>query len=129
MKVFDPGRSPVGASGSRGDIATVRPMAKHRAAALAAALLMAACGGSSDDGPSTQATGASDAPTTEASGTASPSPTNSITTTSGAALPDIAAGGFDTTIFDGTAMTVAGAAFDLGDLAGSDLVVWFWAPW
>ena len=101
-------------------------MARYRAAALAAGLLIAACGGSSDDDTTTPATVGTDAPTTEASAA---SPTSSVTSTSGVALPDVAAGGFDTTIFDGTAMTVSGAAFDLGDLAGNDLVVWFWAPW
>ncbi len=33
------------------------------------------------------------------------------------------------TAFDGQATTVQGEPFDLGTLAGSDLVVWFWAPW
>lgn len=32
-------------------------------------------------------------------------------------------------ILDGEATTVDGEPFDLATLAGSDLVVWFWAPW
>lgn len=35
----------------------------------------------------------------------------------------------DASVLSGTATTVDGSAFDLGDLAGTDLVVWFWAPW
>ncbi|MEL7157500.1 MAG: hypothetical protein AAFN30_12975 [Actinomycetota bacterium] len=31
--------------------------------------------------------------------------------------------------FDGTAQTLEGEAFDLGQLAGTDLILWFWAPW
>ena len=31
--------------------------------------------------------------------------------------------------FDGEAMTVVGEPYDLSQLAGSDLVLWFWAPW
>lgn len=27
------------------------------------------------------------------------------------------------------AQTVAGGSVDVGDYAGSDLVLWFWAPW
>ena len=31
--------------------------------------------------------------------------------------------------FDGEAMTVAGESYDLSQLAGTDVVLWFWAPW
>jgi hypothetical protein len=32
-------------------------------------------------------------------------------------------------VFEGEAVTIDGAPFDLGELAGTDLVLWFWAPW
>lgn len=32
-------------------------------------------------------------------------------------------------VFDATARTVSGDAFQLGTLADQDLVLWFWAPW
>ncbi len=35
----------------------------------------------------------------------------------------------DASVLDGSATTVNGETFNLGDLAGTDLVVWFWAPW
>ncbi len=35
----------------------------------------------------------------------------------------------DPAIFSGQAMTISGETFELGELAGKDLVVWFWAPW
>jgi hypothetical protein len=34
-----------------------------------------------------------------------------------------------TTVLFGTATQVDGTDFDLASLQGSDLVVWFWAPW
>lgn len=35
----------------------------------------------------------------------------------------------DQSVFDTTAQTVQGETFDLNELAGQDLIVWFWAPW
>ena len=35
----------------------------------------------------------------------------------------------DASTFDGDAVTLDGEAYDLGQLANADLVVWFWAPW
>lgn len=35
----------------------------------------------------------------------------------------------DASVLSGQAMTIGGESFDLGSLAGKDLVVWFWAPW
>ena len=35
----------------------------------------------------------------------------------------------DPSVLAGQATTVAGEAFDLGELAGQDLIIWFWAPW
>ncbi|MEM9133605.1 MAG: hypothetical protein AAF962_26185 [Actinomycetota bacterium] len=32
-------------------------------------------------------------------------------------------------VFDATAQTVQGETFDLNELAGQDLIIWFWAPW
>lgn len=31
--------------------------------------------------------------------------------------------------FEGSAMTVVGESYDLSQLAGTDVVLWFWAPW
>lgn len=44
--------------------------------------------------------------------------------TAGAAADVLAA---DT--FEATAQTIQGETFDLGQLAGTDLILWFWAPW
>ena len=35
----------------------------------------------------------------------------------------------DASVLSGQATTIGGETFDLGSLAGTDLVVWFWAPW
>ena len=35
----------------------------------------------------------------------------------------------DPSIFDDSATTIDGASFDLGSLEGSDVILWFWAPW
>ncbi len=40
--------------------------------------------------------------------------------------PDLA---LEQSVFDGTAQTVQGESFDLNELAGQDLIIWFWAPW
>ena len=32
-------------------------------------------------------------------------------------------------VFEGQATTITGETFDLAMLAGSDLILWFWAPW
>jgi hypothetical protein len=32
-------------------------------------------------------------------------------------------------VLAGAVPTVGGGTVDLGDFAGADLVVWFWAPW
>lgn len=84
-------------------------LSKSRLAAtagLSVSLLLGACGGSSDaalevaEGP----TPSSETSNTEAAAT-SGLPTNAV-------LP-----------------TVAGGQLDFGELAGQDLVLWFWAPW
>jgi hypothetical protein len=35
----------------------------------------------------------------------------------------------DPATLEGEAVTVSGEPYDLGALAGKDLVIWFWAPW
>ena len=35
----------------------------------------------------------------------------------------------DPSVLSGEVTTISGETFDLGSLAGQDLVVWFWAPW
>lgn len=90
------------------------------AAAFAAGLVLSACGGSS--------TSSSSATTVETSAVAESSQTSTAAppTTQPAPAVDV----FDTAqILDGSVATIAGDDFDLAALRGSDLVVWFWAPW
>ena len=52
--------------------------------------------------------------------------------TSGADASETAAPSGDvlaSDVFDAEATTVDGQVFDLAQLADSDLVLWFWAPW
>lgn len=74
------------------------------AAAAAIGLLLAACGGAADDSASAEQSAAapSEAPTSAASGE-SPLSFQSVTT--------------------------QGEEFDATQLAGEDVVLWFWAPW
>lgn len=74
------------------------------AAALGLAMFATACGGG---GATEEATGDDSAPVTEAS----------TEDAGGAGLPQLVAD------------TVGGAQLDTNDLAGQDVVVWFWAPW
>jgi hypothetical protein len=104
------------------DVSTLRDMAKHHAAILAAGMFAAACGGSSGD-TTADAVAATTSPPSSVAAPAAPE-------TTAASLPDAAPNGFDTaSILTGSAVTVAGAGYDLGSLQGKDLVVWFWAPW
>ncbi|MEM9561536.1 MAG: hypothetical protein AAGA93_02895 [Actinomycetota bacterium] len=73
-------------------------------AVLSVSLLAAACGGSDADT-------ASEAGADAGSGDAANGPV------------------IDDATFSGEAATVSGGTFELGDLAGQDLVLWFWAPW
>lgn len=72
-------------------------------AGLTASAVVAACGGAtSETTAATTAESAAEAP-------------------SGDVLP--------ASTFEGTATTVDGEPFDLGQLAGTDVILWFWAPW
>lgn len=53
--------------------------------------------------------------------TGAPAPTTTVSPTDAPAPPS------DYPSF--TAITVTGASFDLADHAGTDVVLWFWAPW
>jgi len=57
------------------------------------------------------------------------SSSGSETGDNGAAAASGFADTLDSTVLSGDAVTHTGEAFDLGSLAGQDLVVWFWAPW
>lgn len=109
------------------------PVHRRLLAGLAAATLaLAACG--SDDPSTVDA-----APPTEESpaGDASPSDQSSGGSgdaESGAADDDAPATGGDDAPADtgpltGTFATVDGDMIDLGDFAGQDVILWFWAPW
>ena len=76
---------------------------------VASGLALAACGGgsSSEDGT------ASTAATTGATGTSAGD----------------SGGEAATELLSFQAQAVDGSTVDLGDFAGSDLVIWFWAPW
>jgi thiol-disulfide isomerase/thioredoxin len=92
-----------------------RPSSRRALAGLAtASLLLAACGGDDDGVPAPPPT-------------ADPSDPN----TAGAGTPpadgDDAAAAF-AQVFE-TTTPVDGAAFDGTSLAGTDAVIWFWAPW
>lgn len=83
--------------------ATRRYRSPLAAALIGALLLTAACGGTAEE--------AAAGPEAEDAEVA-------------AAADQLAASTFDT-----EAVTVGGEAYDLSQLAGSDLVLWFWAPW
>ena len=88
------------------------------ATVLALLLVGSSCGDGSDDdatpaqNPATTTTEAPP-PTTQGS-----SPTTATSDSVAVAWPH-----------DWTEKTVAGGQFDVGDYAGQDLVLWFWAPW
>lgn len=94
------------------------------------AISLAACGGEATtaaDAP--DSTSAPDSPPDAASDSASDSPSESpddSAATGGAERrPDAAV----PELLDFTSTTVAGQAFDGASLAGSPVVLWFWAPW
>lgn len=78
------------------------------AAALSLALIASACGGASGDTTTAEPAAPTETTVTE---------TETTTDAGGPGLPQLA----------GT--TVGGAQLDTNDLAGQDVVVWFWAPW
>jgi thiol-disulfide isomerase/thioredoxin len=87
---------------------------------VALALALTACGG---EQPTTGTTPQTTASQPSASG-AAPSPTM----TEGTSSPDVPAGTVPE-VLDFTAQTVDGGTFDGSTLAGTPVVVWFWAPW
>jgi hypothetical protein len=90
---------------------------RRRTATLAvfvACLLAASCGESSDE--------ASTAPSATDS---APSATDSAPSSTEAPAGDV----LPASTFEVTATTVDGASYDLGQLAGTDVILWFWAPW
>ena len=101
-----------------------RSQSQRRLPALlaATALLAAACGGGDaveSDAASTGEAGTSD------SGIEEVVPEG---TTSADGEEDATASGESSLLF-GQFETLAGATFDLGTVAGEDVVLWFWAPW
>ena len=74
-----------------------------KAVALSVALFATACGQAATEDASSSNAAASDVPVESQAG--------------GPGLPLLVGD------------TVAGAQFDTNDLAGQDVVVWFWAPW
>lgn len=98
------------------------------------AVVLAGCGGG-DDGDTTTS-GDTAAPTTvldtAATDTAPATTAGSITTTTLGAVGGSQPAGdlFDQAgVLTGIETTVGGDTFDLAQLRGTDLVVWFWAPW
>jgi hypothetical protein len=95
---------------SRGHAVSYRARVRHRllTGLLVAMLALAACG-SGDDVEGAEATAGD---TGVRGGTAEP------TTPEGA-----------TELLSFEAETIDGGSVDVGEYAGSDLVIWFWAPW
>lgn len=77
---------------------------------VASALVVAACGDSSS-------TGSSDGPAQAWEAETEPDGARS------------GAGSGDGQLLALSAPTISGGTVDLGERAGSDLVLWFWAPW
>lgn len=111
------------------------------AGALALGFALAACGSGTDTTASTGAAPASSA-APQAGGGATPSSATPPTLPGGTATSAAAGGStapkapadpnaprLDAAVLQGQAATLDGTSFDLGALAGKDLVVWFWAPW
>jgi len=92
-------------------------MRKFCLSLAAAALVLTACG----TGTETPAGSAAPAPTTATTSTDAPSPGGSATASAPAA--DVPA------LLKFTGTTLDGKAFDGTELAGSPVVLWFWAPW
>lgn len=120
--------------------------AKKLAAVVAAATLFAVGCGTEDSSESTAVADSTEAEVTEAEVTESDAPADDSTGDDSAADDSAAGDGagdnsgadesaapsgpvIDPAIFSGQALTVSGETFELGELAGKDLVVWFWAPW
>lgn len=107
------------------------------AGALSLVLALAACGSgtattgsappSSAATPAAGATPSSATPPTLPGGSATTAAAGGGTTTKAPADPK--APRLDPAVLQGQAATIDGTSFDLGSLAGKDLVVWFWAPW
>lgn len=101
------------------------PRTVHRSASaliLVIALIVAGCSSAEDEATATAAgaavttvEGADDAATPPTEGEPEPEPTPADV------LPP--------ETFEGQATTVSGEPFELGSLAGKDLILWFWAPW
>ena len=96
------------------------PLSKQRrrlgAAGLSVALLMSACAGTSTDDVATAPAEVAEevaAPEAAAPAAEEPAPASA----GGPGLPTLVAD------------TVTGPQIDTNDLAGQDVVVWFWAPW
>lgn len=108
------------------------------AGALVLAFALAACG----SGTGTTGTAAPSSAAPQA-GNGAPASTATAPALPGGTATSAAAGGasatkapadpdaprLDADVLQGQAATIEGTSFDLGSLAGKDLVVWFWAPW
>lgn len=107
-----------------------RPPRRGQPLALAAALglVLSACGGGETD--TTVDIGADAAAETDAPAEADAEAPADEAGSGGAEEAAVDTGPkLDPAVLSGQATTVTGEVFELGDLAGQDLVVWFWAPW
>lgn len=97
--------------------------------ALVIALVGAACSGGSDS-TDTAASGGADTPTADQpadDGDAADAPADDTASGSGSDASDA-----DTAVsweHDWTGALIGGGQLDANDLAGQDVVLWFWAPW
>ena len=86
--------------------------AKVLAVAAGVAMVAAACGG------------AAETPTESAAESATTTSDAGSESTTAQTTPPVQPTGLV-----GEFSTIGGATFDLGDLEGEDVVLWFWAPW
>ena len=83
------------------------------------ALVGAACSGDSDNGTETSATPAADAESTDTEG-------GDNAVESGSETDDAGTASWPHTF---VADEIGGGQIDATDLAGQDVILWFWAPW
>ncbi|MGI9613500.1 MAG: hypothetical protein ACR2QO_11355 [Acidimicrobiales bacterium] len=98
-------------------------------AGLAASAAFAACGGATSETGTTAEPSAETAEQTTGQTTGETTDGTAVATTVESAAEAPTGDVLPASTFEGTATTVDGEPFDLGQLAGTDVILWFWAPW
>jgi len=100
------------------------PGAAAVAALVSAVLLLAGCGATEDASDAAEPSAAADPPGGGSGvGSGRPSAGRASTDDPDTPVPEVPE------VLDFTATQVSGEAFDARELAGTDTVFWFWAPW